>query len=59
MLTRWLKKDAYHIKNGEWIIAKYYSAEKVKYQLSYGNKSHGFFNDADSAKAKFKELTNG
>jgi hypothetical protein len=58
-VSKWIKQDAYHIKNGEWIIAKYFSADKVKYGLSHANRSLGFFDSADSAKAKWKELTNG
>jgi hypothetical protein len=54
---KWVKQDAYSIKNGEWWIAKYYTPFGIKYGLSNGNAQHGYFTTSDEAKAKHKELT--
>ena len=54
----WVKKDSYCLQNGEAFIAKYFSQDgEVKYGLSIGNKSHGYFKTADEAKEKHKGLT--
>jgi len=51
----WVKKDNYHMQNGEAFIAKYHLADgEVKYGLTIGNKNHGYFKTADEAKAKFE-----
>ena len=44
------------MQNGEAFIAKYHSANGVKYGLNIGNKNHGYFKTADEAKAKFEEM---
>ena len=56
---RWLKLDNYCIKSDEWFIAKYYKADgTVKYGLSNKNINHGYFDTANDAKDKAKELNN-
>jgi hypothetical protein len=52
----WKKIDKYHIKNGEWTIAKMHTKDSTKYALWNGKDNHGYFNSADEAKAKYEEL---
>lgn len=52
----WLKVNKYHIKSGDFIIAKYFSSIKVRYGLSHGNKSIGYFDSIDEAKKKAESI---
>jgi hypothetical protein len=52
----WVKKDNWHMKNGEWTIAKAINVP-MPYALYEGNKEHGYFKTVDEAKAKHMELT--
>lgn len=53
----WKRVDAYHLRNGEWTISKMTLANGSKYGLWHEKVNHGFFNTAEEAKAKHKELT--
>jgi hypothetical protein len=52
----WLKVNKYHIKSGEFIIAKFFSRETVQYGLTHGNKSIGYFKTLDEAKKKARSI---
>jgi hypothetical protein len=49
---KWLSVDKYHMKSGSYIIATYFSHDKVKFGLSHNNTFLGFFDSEDEAKAK-------
>jgi hypothetical protein len=51
----WTKLSEYCIKSGDWTIAKYYSANGIKYGLSKLNKNLGYFDTLEKAKAKAKD----
>ena len=49
---KWLEKDKYHIKSGQYIIAKYNVKDIVKYGLSFNNNLLGYFASLIEAKKK-------
>ena len=53
---KWINQDRYHEKYGPWIIATYFSRDKVRFGLSNGNKSYGFFESKDDAKIEANKL---
>ena len=46
----WHSLDRYQTKCGLFIIAKYFSADKIRYGLSNGNKQLGYYDTIDEAK---------
>lgn len=53
----WKQIDRYHLENNGWTIAKMNLANGSKYGLFHGNEIKGFFDTANEAKEKHKELT--
>lgn len=49
---KWLDKDKYHIKSGQYIIAKYVVKDKTRYGLNFGNEFLGYFDTGLEAKKK-------
>ena len=52
----WIKKDAYHMTNGEWSIAKYFIKDKVIYGLWKENVNKGYYSSFEEAKLKYEEM---
>jgi hypothetical protein len=52
----WLKVNKYHIRSGEFIIAKFFSRENVQYGLTHGNKSIGYFRTLAEAKENAEKI---
>lgn len=48
---KWTKISDYCIQSGDWTIAKYKLADRVKYGLWFMNEIRGFYDTADEAKA--------
>ena len=53
----WKKIDKYHIRLDDWTIAKMHTKDSTKYALWNGKDNHGYFDNADEAKAKYEELS--
>lgn len=53
----WKKRNDYYLERDGWTISKMKLANGAKYALWKGNVSHGFYETADEAKAKYTELT--
>lgn len=53
----WKQIDRYHLEHNGWTIAKMTLANGSKYGLFHGNVNKGFFDTANEAKEKHKELT--
>lgn len=47
---QWVSVDKYHIKSGEWMIARYRVGDAVKYTLWSGSKILGVFDSSEEAK---------
>lgn len=52
---KWLSQDKYHTNSGSYIVATYFSHDKVKFGLSKSNTFLGFFDSEDEAKLKAKD----
>ena len=55
----WKQIDRYHLRNGDWTITKMTLANGSKYGLWQGSANKGFFDTANEAKEKHKQLTEG
>lgn len=53
----WKQIDRYHLENNGWTITKMTLANGSKYGLWQSNANKGFFETANEAKEKYKELT--
>jgi hypothetical protein len=53
---KWVQVDKYHMKSGDFILAKYFSYDKVQYGISKNNVNYGYFANVNDAKQKAKEL---
>lgn len=47
---RWASVDKYHLRAGEWTIARYKVADAVRFILWQGSTLINVFDDAESAK---------
>lgn len=56
---QWKLLDNYCDKSGEYFIATYFSANKVKFGLSVGNKNLGYFDSKEDAKKEAWAVYNG
>jgi hypothetical protein len=46
----WHNVDRYQIECGTFLIAKYFSRDKIRYGLSNKNKNLGYYDSIDEAK---------
>ena len=53
----WIKKNDYHMTNGNYTIAKYFIRDVAKYGLWRDNVNLGYYNSFDDAKNEYERLS--